>query len=97
MNVVKISGIRFTGGGECPVQYEAEHEGHRYHIRYHHSVLTIELDGEEVFFELLASEEADDGCWTEAETQRYLTLIGDEIMFGGWSTAGDFVLPRKDA
>src|SRR5688572_7638743 len=72
--------LPFTGGGSSPVQYELEHGGHRYYLRYKHSWLTIDVDDvEDVVSVALAPDVADDGAWSDEETNVYLSLIGDAI------------------
>ena len=72
-------------GGSYPVQYEAAFGGHVYYIRYRHSWLTIDRDPdtdreeEELLLQQLAEEDADDGSWSDKETNVYLYLISKAI------------------
>ena len=85
-----------NGGGECPVQWEATHEGHHYYIRYRHSWLTIDVNLDaggkpEVFAQALAPEKADDGRWSDRETNVYLHLIGEAIRRNALS---ELIIPK---
>ena len=69
-------------GGSYPVQYEAAFGGHVYYIRYRHSWLTIDRDPdtdreeEEILVQQLAEEDADDGSWSDKETNVPLRSVG---------------------
>jgi hypothetical protein len=85
-----------SGGGALPVQYEVSFGGHDYYVRYRHSWLTIDRDlctdrEEEVFVQQLAEEDADDGYWSDKETNVYLYLISKAIRQGSLRS---LVLPR---
>ena len=85
-----------SGGGSCPVQYEATFAGHDYYVRYRHSWLTVTrdpwTDGEEdLLVQQLAEEDADDGFWSDKETNVYLYLISEAIRAGSLQS---LVIPR---
>ena len=77
-----ILGFGECDGGSYPVQYEAAYGGHRYYIRYRHGWLTIDRDPDTVFVQRLAEEDADDGSWSDKETNVYLYLISKAIRDG---------------
>ena len=84
------------GGGSYPVQYEASFGGHEYYVRYRHSWLTITRDPcaereEEILVQQLAEEDADDGSWSDKETNVYLHLISEAIRNGSLES---LVIPR---
>jgi len=68
------------GGGACPVQYEAIHNGDHYYFRYKHSWLTIDKNDVTIFEIQLAPEKCDDGYWSDQETNVYLHLLSDAII-----------------
>ncbi|MFE8598476.1 hypothetical protein [Archangium violaceum] len=71
--------LPFEGGGSFPVQYELEHGGHHYYVRYRHSWLTVDVDDEEVVSLQLAPQDDDDGEWSDEATHVYLHLLSDAI------------------
>jgi hypothetical protein len=91
---MKIGGVLFPDwGGSCPVQYEVDHEGHHYYVRYKHSWITITVDNaKDVLEQGLAPDADDDGFWNDEETNVYLHLISDAIRAG---TLASLRLPTK--
>lgn len=68
------------GGGSYPVQYEVDHGGHHYYLRYRSGNFSIDVDDVEV-----AAPELDvvgDGEWTDSETNMILTIVSDAILAG---------------
>jgi hypothetical protein len=82
-------------GTSCPVQYDVDHEGHNYYVRYRFSWLSITLDlfsdDKELFVQELSTDELD-GFWSDEATNVYLALISRAIRDG---TLDDLKLPAK--
>jgi uncharacterized protein (TIGR02996 family) len=77
--------LSFEGGGSHPVQYEVDHGGHHYYLRYRHGELSGVLDEQwdrDDFFGVELLGFADDGDWTGDETGAILGIIGEAIQLG---------------
>ena len=76
--------LSFVGGGESPVQYDADYLGQHYYVRYRFGVVSVDVDD----VEACSREIGDglDGVWTDEETNVYLTEIDAAIRSGRvWS------------
>ena len=93
----KLVDFEPTGGGACPVQWELVYQDRVYYIHYRGGWLTIDADADtdqekEVFLQALAPERANDGYWSDEETNVYLHLISDAIRN---DTLADLRIPKK--
>ena len=73
----------FSGGGSCPVQYDATVAGKQYYVRYRHGAVTVDVDGAEAYARDIGGDR--DGDWTDEETNVYLSLVSEAILAGEWS------------
>lgn len=71
--------LPFEGGGSFPVQYDLDHGGHHYYVRYRHSWLTVDVDEKEEVCLQLAPAGDDDGEWSDEATNVYLHLLSEAI------------------
>ena len=78
--------LPFTGGGSFPVQYEVEHGGHRYYVRYRHHSLSLEIDDGAIDSGVDYPDGFPDdlplgssGEWTDEEAQTILAILSDAI------------------
>jgi len=81
--------LPFGGGGSMPVQYEVDHGGHHYYVRYRHRSLSVSIDEGAIdsgvdypdgFPDDLGL--LYDGDWTDEETHVILTILSDAIRAG---------------
>lgn len=70
----------FSGGGSCPVQYDATVARKEYYVRYRHGAVTLDVDGVEVYSRDVGGDF--DGDWTDEETNVYLSLVAEAILAG---------------
>lgn len=83
------STLPFEGGGGYPVQYDVDHAGHHYYVRYRHGDLSVTIDDGDIdsgvdypdgFPDSLGC--ALDGDWTDEETASTLAVLSDAIRAG---------------
>lgn len=72
--------LRWTGGGSFPVQYDLEHAGHRYYLRWRSYDFSIEVDDSLVFEGTLDTRSGDE--WTILETNVILAIVSRAIQSG---------------
>lgn len=81
--------LPFAGGGSYPEQYEVDHGGHHYYVRYRHHSLSVSIDNgaidSEVDYPYGFPEDLDlpsSGEWTDEEKHVILTILSDAIRAG---------------
>jgi len=83
--------LPFRGGGSYPVQYELDHEGHNYYLRWRYG-FSIDVDHETVLegdLETLTSNQ-----WTLRETTVILAIVSDAILRG--APLSELTFPSRD-
>jgi hypothetical protein len=72
----------FENGGEFPLQYFLDHDGHKYIVRYEKGEISVAVDvvaADAILFrQRIGGRE--DGRWKDEETTVYLTEIGRAIL-----------------
>jgi uncharacterized protein (TIGR02996 family) len=83
------STLPFVGGGGFPVQYELDHGGHHYYVRYRHRDLSVTIDDgaidSGVAYPEAYADELDfssDGDWVDEEAAETLAVLSDAIRAG---------------
>jgi uncharacterized protein (TIGR02996 family) len=72
--------LPWWGGGSYPVQYDVDHGGRHYYLRYRGGYFSIDVDDVEVAAPELHV--VGDGDWTDTETNMILTIVSDAIVSG---------------
>lgn len=70
--------LPFRGGGSFPVQYELDHEGHDYYLRWRYG-FSIDVDHETV---LECDLDLQDNEWTDEQTNVMLAIVSEAIRAG---------------
>jgi hypothetical protein len=77
--------LSFDGGGSYPVQYEVEHAGVRYYVRYRGGNFSVDDVTDPNDWRTLAEPELpafSEGEWTDEETNVILHILSDAIRAG---------------
>ena len=83
--------LPFTGGGSFPVQYDVDHGGHNYYLRWRYG-FSIDVDHETVLdgdLDTLTTNE-----WTLRETTVILAIVSDAILRG--APLSELTFPSAD-
>lgn len=70
------------GGGSHPVQFDVDHDGHHYYLRYRHGGFSIEVDDDFQRSYELDLDVAMENEWSFRETNAILAIVSEAIVGG---------------